>query len=397
MVPGPTPLPPAVTAAATRPMEDERTVRFAALFTRVVDNLRRLIRTENEVLVFTSSTTGAFESAVQNLFSPGDRVLVANNGAFGQRWVEMSRAYGLEVVEVRAPWGEEIDPARVAAALAADPGITAAMCVHCETSTGVVNDIQGFGEAAAGVLTLVDSASGLGACDLRADEWGLDVVVSGGQKALMTPPGVAFLSVSDRAWERHAEARLPRYYFDWGAARDAYAAAIPRTSWTPAIGVLVALDAALEQLFAEGLDAVFDRHRTLGRLARSGLRGAGLELLTPAQDRHASVTAAYVPDGIDADQLVDLVAERYGVQIVGGSGPLAGRIIRLGHCGYIDALDVISAIAAVELSLRELGAPVQPGAGTVSAMQLLSSTTEARTPNGALIALAAGLEREYQS
>lgn len=234
MVPGPTPLPPGVTAAATLPMADERTPEFAEVFTRVIRRLQHVLGTGNDVLMLTSSMTGAFESAVQNLFSPGERVLVLDNGLFGRRWVDMCRAFGLEVTELGAPWGSEIEPAAVADALAADPGITAVLCVHCETSTGVVNDIRSCAAAARsargpgdGVLVVVDAASGLGACELRTDEWGVDVVVGGGQKALMTPPGMSFVSVSERAWRRQAEARLPRFYFDWSAAALAGRAEIP--------------------------------------------------------------------------------------------------------------------------------------------------------------------------
>ncbi|MFJ7328180.1 pyridoxal-phosphate-dependent aminotransferase family protein [Streptomyces cyaneofuscatus] len=396
MVPGPTPLPPGVTAAATLPMADERTPEFAEVFTRVIRRLQHVLGTGNDVLMLTSSMTGAFESAVQNLFSPGERVLVLDNGLFGRRWVDMCRAFGLEVTELGAPWGSEIEPAAVADALAADPGITAVLCVHCETSTGVVNDIRSCAAAARsargpedGVLVVVDAASGLGACELRTDEWGVDVVVGGGQKALMTPPGMSFVSVSERAWRRQAEARLPRFYFDWSAAALAGRAEIPRTAWTPAIGVLVQMDAALAHLLDEGVEAALERHVLLGRMARGGFLGMGLRLLTPDRDANASVTAAYTPPGIDAERLVRHLADRFGLQMVAGSGAMADRIIRLGHCGYIDPLDIVTALAGVELSLHAMGAPVQPGAGTASAIQVLAHRGPGRLPQGALIALAA--------
>jgi aspartate aminotransferase-like enzyme len=372
LVPGPTPLPPAVIAAATAPMEDERTPRFAARFTGVVRKLQQVYRTSNQVLVFTASTTGAFESAVQNLFSPGERVLVASNGSFGERWVQMCRIFGLDVVELTAPWGSEIDPARVAALLAADPAISAAICVHCETSTGVVNDLSQFGRAAANVLTIVDSASGLGSCDLRTDEWGLDVVVSGSQKALMGPPGLAFASVSERAWIRHAGATMPRFYFDWTRASEAYAADIPRTPWTPAIGALRQLEGALDVLLDEGLQARVRRHVVLGQVARAGLTGMGLELVTPARERNAMLTAAYVPSAIDSEELVRRLADSYGVQIAGCTGPLAGRAIRLGHGGFVDFLDVIAGIAGIELTLHSMGACAEIGAGPAAALRELS-------------------------
>ncbi|MFI0483508.1 pyridoxal-phosphate-dependent aminotransferase family protein [Actinomadura sp. 9N215] len=369
MVPGPTPLPPEVTAAATWPLEDERTPRFARLFVRVIDGLREVLRTRNDVLVFTSSMTGAFEGAIQNLFSPGDRVLVLNNGAFGARWVDLCRVFGLDVVELSAPWGDEISPARVAAVLDGDPSIVAAVAVHSETSTGVVNDMAGFGAVTRDVLSIVDTTSGAGACDLRTDDWGLDVVVGGGQKALMTPPGLAFASLSERAWHFHRRAGLPRFYFDWTAAWKAFDREVPQSPWTPAITLLVQMDAALRHLREEGLERVLHRHLVLGRVTRAAVRAMGLTTLSPDDDRSAAVTTVFMPDGVDADQIVLEMGDRYGAQIVGGHGPLAGRVVRLGHCGYVDALDVITMIAALELTLRSLAVPIPAGAGVAAAVE----------------------------
>lgn len=372
MVPGPTPLPPEVTAAAIRPMEDERTQEYAAQFTRVIDNLRAVLCTRNDVLLFASSMTGAFEGAVHNLFSRGDRVLIANNGAFSQRWVDLCRGCELEVVEVRQTWGEPLDPRLVEAALAATPGVAGAIAVHCETSTGVVNDIAGFAAAARGVVTLVDSAAGLGACELRTDDWGVDVVVSGGQKALMTPPGLAFASISNRAWAQHQQAGLARYYFDWDHTRDALRSSIPRTPWTPAISLINQLDVALQLLHAEGLEQVLARHVALGRITRAGARGMGLDLFSPDEDRHASVTAVRMPDGVDSDELVDRLVARHGIQLTGGTGPLAGKIVRFGHCGWIDAFDVLTALAGMELALIDFGHPVVPGGGVAAALRVFA-------------------------
>jgi aspartate aminotransferase-like enzyme len=256
LVPGPTPLPPEVTAAAVQPIEDERTAEYAAVLTRVIHNLKRVLGTRHDLLLFTSSTTGAFEGAVQNLFSPGDRVLVADNGAFGRRWVELATRYGLDVVELGQPWGEAVDVVRVAELVADTPDFAGAIAVHCETSTGVVNDIAGFAAATRGIVSIVDSASGVGACDLRMDEWGIDVVVAGSQKALMTPPGLAFAAISPRAWELHERAKTSRYYFDWDEMRSALLAAVPGTPWTPAISLISQFDVALRRLHTEGLTTV---------------------------------------------------------------------------------------------------------------------------------------------
>ncbi|WP_409239625.1 pyridoxal-phosphate-dependent aminotransferase family protein [Streptomyces sp. PA5.6] len=371
-IPGPTPLPPAVVAAATHPMVDERTVDFARTFTRILDGLRQVLGTKGDVLVFTSSTTGAFESAVQNLFSPGDKVLVVDNGAFGRRWVELCRAYGLETVVLDVEPGREPDPAVVEACLEADPQIAAAIVVHCETSTGVVTDLEAFGRATRNVLTIVDSASGVGGCEMQADAWGLDVVVSGTQKALMAPPGVSFVSVSERAWRRHAEARHPRFYFDWTITRDSLNHPIPRTPWTPAVGVLLQLSAALEQVLAEGMERRRQRHAELGWMARAGLRGLGLRLLTPEVARNGIVTAAFTPPGVSAQAVVDAVVEHTGVQLTTGNGELADHVVRIGHCGHVDPLDLVTALAALETGFAALGAPVLPGSGVTPVVQLMA-------------------------
>ncbi|WP_394437398.1 pyridoxal-phosphate-dependent aminotransferase family protein [Streptomyces sp. SGAir0957] len=370
MVPGPTPTPPEVTAAAVLPVEDERTHAYAEVFTRVVDNLRRTLRTRNDVLLVASSMTGAFEGALQNLFAPGDGVLVVTNGAFGERWSQMAAAFGLRVTEVRHDWGEPLDLDRIREA-ARTPGLKAAIAVHCETSTAMVNDIRGFAAASAPLLTVVDSASGVGASDLRTDDWGIDVVVGGCQKALMTPPGLAFTSISERAWEQHRTARLPRFYFDWDETLAALRADVPRTPWTPAISLISQLDVALRQLHDEGLDNVLERHVRLGRMARAGVRGLGLRLFSPDEDRHSAVTAAELPPGVDASALVDRLLDRYAIQLAGAQPPLDGRVLRIGHCGYVDEFDVLTALSAVELGLAESGWTVRPGSGVTAALQVL--------------------------
>src|SRR4028118_1733274 len=295
MSPGPTPIPPEVSAAGALPIIHHRTPEFGEVFTRVNEALKRVFLTENDVFTYAASGTGAFEGAIQNLFSPGDRILVVNNGNFGGRWVKMGRAFGLEVTKLRYDWGQKADNDEVAEALAKDPEIKAAVCVLSETSTGTVNDIEGFARAASNVVSIVDAVSGLGACELRTaeggadggapgapdgttrpqrparDGWGrgggggrgagevrrdgggVDVVVAGSQKALMTPPGLGFVSVSERAMRAHEESRMPRYYFDWTAAKKAYAKTPPQTAWTPAVSVIIQLDVALQQIIAAGV------------------------------------------------------------------------------------------------------------------------------------------------
>ena len=338
------------------------------------ESLKRVFLTENDVFTYAASGTGAFEGAIQNLFSPGDKVLVVNNGNFGNRWVKMSKAFGLRVTELEYDWGVKADNDEVADALASDPEIKAAMCVLSETSTGTVNDIEGFARATGNVISIVDAVSGLGACPLRTDEWGVDVVIAGSQKALMTPPGLGFVSVSERALRAHEESKMPRYYFDWTAARKAYAKNPPQTAWTPAVSVIIQLDIALQQLLEEGVENVFERHVLLGRAAREGIKGMGLKLFGPDEDMNSAVTAAWVPEGIDGKQFVKMLFREHGIQIAGGQGPMEGRIFRIGHCGYFDAFDIIATIAAAELALESLDYPIELGRGVGAAQRVFSKS-----------------------
>lgn len=372
MSPGPTPVPPEVSAAGALPVIHHRTPEFGEVFTRVNENLKRVFLTENDVFTYAASGTGAFEGAIQNLFTPGDKVLVVNSGNFGNRWVKMSQAFGLEVTEIKYGWGVKADNDEVAQALADDPEIKAAMCVLSETSTGTVNDIEGFAKATENVISVVDAVSGLGACELRTDDWGVDVVVAGSQKALMTPPGLGFVSVSDRAWKAHEESRMPRFYFDWTAAKKAYEKDPAQTAWTPAVSLIVQLDLALRQIIDEGVENVFERHVLLGRAARAGIKGMGLQLFGPDEDLNSAVTAAWVPEGVDGKQLVRLMFREHGIQVAGGQGDMAGKIWRIGHCGYFDSYDIIATIAAAELALESLDHPVELGKGVGAAQRVFS-------------------------
>ncbi|HEY0129639.1 MAG TPA: aminotransferase class V-fold PLP-dependent enzyme, partial [Rubrobacteraceae bacterium] len=253
----------------------------------------------------------------------------------------------------------------------------AAICVLSETSTGTVNDIEGFARATQSVenvVSIVDAVSGLGACTLRTDEWGVDVVVAGSQKALMTPPGLGFVSVSGRAMRMHAESRMPRYYFDWTAAKKAYEKDPPQTAWTPAVSVIIQLDVALQQLIDEGVESVYERHVLLGRASREGIKGIGLKLFGPDEDLNSAVTAAWVPEGIDGKQLVRMIFREHGIQVAGGQGDMAGRIFRIGHCGFFDVFDIIATIAATELALEALDYPVELGRGVGAAQRVFSKS-----------------------
>jgi aspartate aminotransferase-like enzyme len=375
MSPGPTPIPPEVSAAGALPIIHHRTPEFGEVFTRVNENLKRVFLTENDVFTYAASGTGAFEGALQNLLSPGDRILVVNSGNFGNRWVKMARAFGIDVVELVYSWGQKADNEEVAEAIVTDPEIKAAVCVLSETSTGTVNDIEGFAKAAGDdVVTIVDAVSGLGACTLRTDDWGVDVVVAGSQKALMTPPGLGFVSVSEKAMRLHEQSTMPRFYFDWTAAKKAYEKDPAQTAWTPPVSLIIQLDVALQQILAEGVEEVFNRHVLLGRASREGIKGMGLKLFGPDEDLNSAVTAAWVPDGIDGKELVRLMFREHGIQVAGGQGEMAGRIFRIGHCGYFDAYDIIATIAAAELSLEALDYPVELGRGVGAAQRVFSKS-----------------------
>ena len=368
--PGPTPVPPEVLAALAEPVLHHRAPDFRAVYERVLERLREVHRTSSDVLLFTCSGTAAFESAVVNLCSPGERVLAVSSGNFGERWAAMGRRYGCDVEELRYAWGETPSPEDLARTLDEIESVSLVFLVHSETSTGVVADVQALAAVAkdAGALVVVDAVSSLGAVPLETDEWGLDVVVSGSQKALMTPPGLATVAVSPAALEQAARATLPRYYLDWERTRKAQAKL--DSAFTPAVSLVVALDAALARLLGEGLEAAFERHVRLGRACRAGLKAMGLELFSPDEDRAAVVTAARMPDGLEASALTLALRERHGITIAGGQGELKGQIFRIGHIGWFDEFDIATAVSAVELVLTELGAPIERGVAASRALEV---------------------------
>ena len=374
LTPGPTPVPPEVLAAMAEPVIHHRSPDFKDVFSEAVDRLQQVFRTGNEVLVFTASGTGAFESAVANLLSPGERVLVVSHGEFGTRWQKLAAAYGCEVVALDYEWGQQPRAEDVSRVLA-ESGARVALLVHSETSTGVVSDIRSLVAACndAGAISVVDAISSLGAVPLETDGWGIDVVVTGSQKALMTPPGLAFAAISKRAWARSEEATLPRFYWDWASARKNQAKG--STPFTPATSIVVALNAALELILAEGLESVHARHVALGRACRAGAKAMGLELYSPDADGAAVLTGILTPPGIDAVALRLALRDRYGITIAGGHGDVANRLFRIGHIGYIDIFDITTALGAIELQLVEMGAAVETGAAVAAALAAYESAT----------------------
>ncbi len=367
LTPGPTPVPPEVLAALAEPVIHHRSPDFKTVFNDALAGLRQVFRTENEVLVFTASGTGAFESAFTNLLSPGEKVLVVSHGEFGSRWQKMAAAFGCEVVALTYDWGQT-PRAEDVSRLLAESGAGVVFLVHSETSTGVVSDIRSLAAACndAGAISVVDAISSLGAVPLETDAWGIDVVVTGSQKALMTPPGLAFASISERAWAKAEQATLPRFYWDWARARAAQVKG--STPFTPATSTVVALNAALELILAEGLEHVFARHVALGRACRAGAKAMGLDLYSPDDDSAAVLTGILTPPGIDAVELRLALRDRYGITIAGGHGDVVDRLFRIGHIGYVDVFDITTVLGAIELQLVELGATVERGAAGAAAL-----------------------------
>jgi aspartate aminotransferase-like enzyme len=359
--PGPTPVPPAVLAATAEPIVHHRGADFRAIYERVLNQLRDVVRTSEDVLVFSASGTGAMESAVLNLCAPGDRVAVVSHGSFGERWIAICERHGLDVQALRYAWGEKPDPEEVGAAVR-ESGVEIIFCQQSDTSTGVVSDVRALKEAVGDATLVVDAISSLGAVPLEMDDWGIDVVLSGSQKALMSPPGLAFAAVSERTWEKVT----PRtFYFDWPATRKAqhnFDAA-----FTPAVSLLRGLDVALGMLLEAGLASAFERHVRLGRAARAGVKAMGLELFSPDDDSSAVVTAISMPEGIDSDELLGHLRKHHGVTLAPGQGQLKGKAVRIGHIGWFDVFDIVTALAALELSLVDLGAEIERGAARVSA------------------------------
>jgi len=362
--PGPTPVPPEVLAATAEPIVHHRGPDFRVIYERTLARLKDVFRTEGDVLLFTASGTGAMESAPANLCAPGDRVAVVVHGAFGERWVKICATHELDVVPIRYEWGEFPDPAEVGAAVR-EAGASVVFCQQSDTSTGVVADVRGIKEAIDDATLVVDAISSLGAVPLETDAWNIDVAISGSQKALMSPPGLAMVSVPERLWPRVRKSRS--FYFDWQGTKTAQE--VFDASFTPAVSLIKGLDVALGLLLDQGLEAAFERHIRLGRAARAGVKAMGLELFSPDADIAAVVTAVHVPEGTDGNQLLLDLRDRHGVTLAPGQGALKGKIFRIGHIGWFDIFDIAAALAAVELSLTELGADIERGVAVARAFE----------------------------
>ena len=365
-IPGPTPVPPDILEAVGRPMVNHRGREFAALISRVAERLKDFYLTSNDVLILSASGTGGLEAAVVNTLSPGDKVLSVSIGAFGDRFAAIADTYGAEVIPLAYEWGQAASPDDVRRALAEHPDVTAVLLTHNETSTGVTNPLEEIARAVREAvlspesrvpgppLILVDAVSSLSAIPLETDSWGLDVVVTGSQKGWMVPPGLSFVSMSDRAWQAYERAKMPRFYLDLGRHREM----LPKgqTPWTPTMSVFFGLDVALERMIEEGMERIFTRHASIGRMVRQGVKAMGLELLCE-DERFASdtVTAIKCPEGVEVKALRTALEDEHGLVVAGGQGKLQGKIFRIGHLGLVSEDDIHHALDALSEALPRVG------------------------------------------
>jgi aspartate aminotransferase-like enzyme len=373
MTPGPTPVPPTVLLAQASPLVYHRGPGYGQLLREVTAGLRALLKTEGDILTFTASGTGGLESAVANLFSPGDRVIVPVAGYFGERFAKIAEAFGLDVKRVEYEWGREVLAEDIEKSLAEAP-TKGVLAQHSETSTGVIHDIEAIGRVTkdAGALFVVDVISSLGAVPYEGDAWGIDVAVGGSQKALSATPGIAFVSVSEAAWAASREAKNPRFYFDWAAYKQSFELPDPEAPWTPAISLMQGLREALRLYLDEGPEAALDRHRLLSEATKEGVRALGLDLDGDRPERAWAVTAVRAPEGIDGNELVAKVRSDHGIILAPGQGPLKGKVFRIGHLGNYDRFDILRCLAALELTLGDMGYPVKRGAAVAAAEEIFS-------------------------
>ena len=368
--PGPTPVPEHVMLKMAEPIIHHRNPEFQEILTRVNENLRYLFQTTKPVLTLTCSGTGGVEATFVSLFSPGDTVIAVNGGKFGERWVAMPKAFGLNAVEIRVPWGQAVTEQELAETLKRHPAVKAVYLTHSETSTGTATDVRRMAQIIrehSQALVCVDGITAVGAHELRFDEWGIDVCVTGSQKGLMIPPGLAFVALSDRAITAMRSAKLPSFYFDLRRALKAYEK--NDTPWTPAVSLIIGADAALQMIRAEGVENVWRRHERLALALRAGVLAMGLKLFSESPSY--AVTPVWVPEGIEWKTFNKTLKTDNGITIAGGQDEFAGKIFRVSHLGYYDDLDMITVAAAIERSLLHNGFRMEPGAGIAAVQRAL--------------------------
>ncbi|HDZ62291.1 MAG TPA: alanine--glyoxylate aminotransferase family protein [Nitrospirae bacterium] len=367
LAPGPTPIPPEILTAMSMPIIHHRSTDFTPIMESARKGLKKLYQTKNEVLILCSTGSGGMVGAVNNFFSAGDKVLVINGGKFGERWTNICRAYGLKVQEIEVEWGYAVKPEAVAKALRSNKGIKGVFVQATETSTGVNHDIKALGELVkkrANTLFVVDAISALVAHDIKTDAWGIDIMVGGSQKGLMLPPGLAFVSVSEKAWKFADKATSPKFYFNFKKERASQVK--NQTSFTSAVTLIIGLNESLRLLQKEGLKKVFQRHKRLAGAARQAVKALGLELF-PKESPSNSLTAIIAPKGFDGQEIYKNLKDKFGITAAGGQDQARGKVFRIAHLGYSGIFDIITAISGIEMVLAEIGYPVELGAGVAAA------------------------------
>ncbi|HEY7523612.1 MAG TPA: alanine--glyoxylate aminotransferase family protein [Candidatus Limnocylindrales bacterium] len=386
-IPGPTTLPPSVREVGGRQMINHRGPEFAAMLARIIDGMRPFFGTASDIAMLSCAGTGGLEASIVNTLSPGDRVLSVSIGSFGERYAKIAETYGAVVTRLEIEWGQAAEPAAVREALGAESGYRAVLLTHNETSTGVMNPIPELAAAVRDVapdaLILVDSVSGLGAVPFEMDEWGVDVVVTGSQKAWMAAPGLAMVAASARAWEAMDRARMPRFYLDLRRHRDAHAGG--QTPWTPAVAIVYQVDEGIRLMHAEGRDAVFARHEACAAATRAGLGALEFELFADPAHASRTVTAAWLPGGTDWKAFNGAVKRR-GVVLAGGQGKLQGRIFRIGHLGSVVLDEIVGALSALEEVRLESGWAGSPGLAATAALRAAHGTLGIEQPATPVIA-----------
>jgi len=354
-IPGPTPCPPEVLEAMGWPMVNHRGPEFKKMLYEVTDKLKLVYQTKNDLYILTGSGTGGLEAAVVNMLSPGDKVLSVSIGVFGDRWANIAKTFGADVIPLNFDWGKAADPDAINEAIKANPDIKAVMVTHNETSTGVTNDLEAISKVVkdAGKLLLVDAISSMSSIDLPVDKWQCDVVITGSQKGWMVPPGLSMASVSQEAWQAFDAARMPRFYWDFGKAKSYYEKG--ENPWTPAVSVVFALSVSLDMILKEGLQGVFQRHARIGQMTRDGIKALGLSMFADEKYASNTVSSIAIPDGVDGKKLRQLMQSEHGIVLAGGQQRLDGKIFRIGHLGMVSEKEIEDLLKALKDILPKVG------------------------------------------
>ncbi len=371
LAPGPTAVPAEALLAMAQPMIHHRTPQFSAIFAEAAENLKYVFQTKQDVLILAASGTGAMEASVTNCLKKGEKAIVVNGGKFGERWGKICKAYGIETIEIKVEWGKAVEPAAIEKALKENDNVGAVLMQASETSTTAKHPVEAIAKLTRDTSTLlvVDGITGVGVMPLPMDDWGIDILLSGSQKAFMLPPGLAFIALSDKAWKKQAEGDLPKFYFNLATERKNLAD--KTTAWTPAVSLIIGLNEVLKMFKKEGLENAFSRQALLGKAVREAFKAQGLKLVAPDAPAD-SATGIFVPEGVEGGKVVKYLRDQMGVTLAGGQDHLKGKIIRVAHLGYYEPFDIIIAISAIEMALVKFGASIELGKGVAVAQQILN-------------------------